>query len=243
MFGSTPVSLSIFDAVERPDAVDVGEPDLDALVEWEVDACDSCHLALPLLVPGVRADDQHDAAPPNDPATLTHRLYGRSYLHRSSRWVVSNQLRRRPTGPMNRAHRHTKTALRPTENGSRARLISRLATHDPPRDPNGPGFGPDSLRALPPADPPHQGAHEHNRPDHDRCEESAGEGQGQQRESRPPGAGRFRAAPGGPGPWSRCPPPTSQLDASSTISPRVVPFITAPFVVSSTGKTRRRPDM
>ena len=42
-------------------------------------------------------------------------------------------------------------ALRPTENGSRARLISRLATHDPPRDPNGTGFGPDhhsSFRRL-----------------------------------------------------------------------------------------------
>src|SRR6476646_8194632 len=80
----------------------------------------------------------------------------------STRWVVSNQLRRRPTDPMNRAHRHTKMALRPTKNGSRARLISRLATHDPPRDPNGTGFGPDSLRALPPADPHHQGTHEHN---------------------------------------------------------------------------------
>src|SRR3954469_16574306 len=36
---------------------------------------------LPLLVAWVRADDQHDAAPPDHPATLTHRLYGRSYLH------------------------------------------------------------------------------------------------------------------------------------------------------------------
>src|SRR6187551_763616 len=37
--------------------------------------------ALPLLVARIRADDQHDAAPPDHPATLTHRLYGRSYLH------------------------------------------------------------------------------------------------------------------------------------------------------------------
>src|SRR3954451_21862335 len=36
---------------------------------------------LPLLVAGVRADDQDDTAPPDYPATLAHRLYGRSYLH------------------------------------------------------------------------------------------------------------------------------------------------------------------
>src|SRR6266480_1095973 len=36
---------------------------------------------LPLLVARVRADHQDDAAPPDHPATLTHRLYGRSYLH------------------------------------------------------------------------------------------------------------------------------------------------------------------
>jgi len=34
-----------------------------------------------LLVPGVCADDMHDAAPPDHSATLTHRLHGRSYLH------------------------------------------------------------------------------------------------------------------------------------------------------------------
>src|SRR5215212_6178354 len=42
----------------------------------------SLRLALPLLVTRVRADHEHDAAPPDHPATLTHRLHGRSYLHR-----------------------------------------------------------------------------------------------------------------------------------------------------------------
>src|SRR4051794_3367825 len=43
---------------------------------------------------------------------LTFTLYSR---------VVSNQLRRRPAGPMNRARGHKKTAPWPIENGSRAR--------------------------------------------------------------------------------------------------------------------------
>ena len=36
---------------------------------------------LPLLVARVRADNEDAAAPPDHPATLAHRLYGRSYLH------------------------------------------------------------------------------------------------------------------------------------------------------------------
>ena len=44
----------------------------------------------------------------------------------STRWVVSNQFRRRPTGPMNRARGHEETALRPTENGSRGVPERRL---------------------------------------------------------------------------------------------------------------------
>src|SRR6266516_2240316 len=50
---------------------------------------------------------------------LTFTLYSR---------VVSNQLRRRPAGPMNRARGREKTALRPTETGSRALLARRLGT-------------------------------------------------------------------------------------------------------------------
>src|SRR6266511_2395972 len=75
---------------------------------------------LPLLVARVRADHEHDAAPPDHPAALTHRLYGRSNLHTQSSRVVSNQFRRKPAGPRNRARGHQNTALRPTENGSRA---------------------------------------------------------------------------------------------------------------------------
>src|SRR5262249_16539501 len=67
------------------DAEDVGEADLDALLARDVDACDTSHLvdhlSLPLLVSGVRADDQHVAVPADDPALLTHRLHARSNLH------------------------------------------------------------------------------------------------------------------------------------------------------------------
>ena len=72
------------------DPVDVGEADLDSLVDGDVDSGDSrhleasCLLALPLLVAGVRADHEHDAAPADDPAALTHRLYGRSNFHLES---------------------------------------------------------------------------------------------------------------------------------------------------------------
>jgi hypothetical protein len=77
--------------------VNVGEPDLDSLVERKIYACNSRQtgflLALSLLVPRVRADHEHDAAPADDPATLTHRLYGRSYLHRPFLGRIEQQLR------------------------------------------------------------------------------------------------------------------------------------------------------
>src|ERR671916_3144637 len=38
-------------------------------------------LSLPLLVPGVRADDPHHPAPPYDLATLANRFYARSHFH------------------------------------------------------------------------------------------------------------------------------------------------------------------
>jgi hypothetical protein len=51
----------------------------------EVDSGDTCHkavlLALPLLVTGVRADDEHAAVPLDHAAALTHRLDGRAYFH------------------------------------------------------------------------------------------------------------------------------------------------------------------
>src|SRR3954470_20897359 len=66
------------------DAEDVGEPDLDALLAGEVDACNSRHSsALPLLVAGIGADD-HDASMASDDAALvTHGLYARPDLHDS----------------------------------------------------------------------------------------------------------------------------------------------------------------
>ena len=65
------------------DPVDIGQADLDALVEGDVDACDSSQGSLPLslLVPRVLADDEHAAVPADDLALLTHRLDRRSYLH------------------------------------------------------------------------------------------------------------------------------------------------------------------
>src|SRR5688572_19714927 len=120
------------------DSVDVGEAHLDALVERDVYACDPCqlkYLTLALLVARVRADHQHDAAPPDHPAALAHRLYGRSNLHRPLRVLgasASNTrsypitFRRRPTGPMNRARGHQKPAPWPTGNGSRAPSADRV---------------------------------------------------------------------------------------------------------------------
>src|SRR5215831_14018101 len=60
------VELELLDDLpggRRADPVDVGEPDLEPLLGREIDACDSCHLALPLLVTRVRADDDRAAVP------------------------------------------------------------------------------------------------------------------------------------------------------------------------------------
>jgi hypothetical protein len=71
----------------RPDAVDVGQRDIQPLVAGKVDACDPCHpvalLALPLLVPRVRADHEDVAAPADDATLVAHLLHRRSDLHRS----------------------------------------------------------------------------------------------------------------------------------------------------------------
>ena len=65
------------------DPVDVGEADLDALVEGDVDPRNPSQSLLPLtlLVTRVLADHQHAAVPADDLALLTHRLDRRSYLH------------------------------------------------------------------------------------------------------------------------------------------------------------------
>src|SRR5688572_24854993 len=67
------------------DAGDVGERDLDPLVARKIDAGDACHvslLPLSLLVLGIRADDPHDPAAPDDAALVTDLLDRRSDLHR-----------------------------------------------------------------------------------------------------------------------------------------------------------------
>src|SRR5581483_4328801 len=64
------------------DAVDVGQPDLEPLLVREVDSGDACHsLALPLLVPGIAADDHGRAVPLDDAAALAHGLDGRANFH------------------------------------------------------------------------------------------------------------------------------------------------------------------
>src|ERR1044072_9957517 len=80
-------------------------------------------LALPLLVPWVRADDQHDALPANYPAALTHRLYGRPYLHRPS-WVVSIKNLREKALPHHESRGgHNETARRPARKYSNPGVI------------------------------------------------------------------------------------------------------------------------
>jgi len=57
------------------DSVDVGQPDLEALLVRKVDSGDSGDdSALPLLVPGVGADDHGRAVPLDHAAPLAHRL-------------------------------------------------------------------------------------------------------------------------------------------------------------------------
>src|SRR5439155_14788122 len=65
-------------------AVDVCQPDLEPLLVGQVDPRDSGHgeLALPLLVAGIRADDQERAVPLDDAAAFAHGLDRRTDLHR-----------------------------------------------------------------------------------------------------------------------------------------------------------------
>src|SRR5439155_174642 len=55
-----------------PDPEDVRERDLEPLLSGKIYACNSGHLALPLLVSGVRADDHGPAVPPDHAAALAH---------------------------------------------------------------------------------------------------------------------------------------------------------------------------
>jgi hypothetical protein len=56
------------------DSEDVSQPDLETLLVGKVDAGDSCHanLALPLLVAGIRADDERPAVTLDHTAALAH---------------------------------------------------------------------------------------------------------------------------------------------------------------------------
>src|ERR671920_652171 len=67
------------------DAVDVGQPDLDALGARQIHACDTCHgvsfLSLPLLVLLVRADDPDNASAADHFALVAHALDRCSDLH------------------------------------------------------------------------------------------------------------------------------------------------------------------
>jgi hypothetical protein len=71
-------------AAGAPDAVDVGERDLQPLLAGDVYAGDACHqspLALALLVARVGADDLHAAMPADHLALLTDSLDAGSNLH------------------------------------------------------------------------------------------------------------------------------------------------------------------
>jgi hypothetical protein len=64
------------------DPVDVGQPDLEALLVREVDSGDACDgSALPLLVTRVGADDHGRAVPLDHAAALTHGLDGWTDFH------------------------------------------------------------------------------------------------------------------------------------------------------------------
>src|SRR5262249_43887678 len=63
------------------DTKDVRECDLHALVAWEVDARDTSHLTLPLLVLRVVADDAHDTLALHHFAAVTNLFYRRANLH------------------------------------------------------------------------------------------------------------------------------------------------------------------
>jgi hypothetical protein len=66
------------------EAINVRESDLDALVTWEVDACDAshdCSLTLALLVARVAADDANDALALDDFALHADWFDGCSDFH------------------------------------------------------------------------------------------------------------------------------------------------------------------
>src|SRR3954453_3993299 len=102
------------------DAVNVGQAHLDTLVGGNVDAGDTSHCLTPASACDVgwsRSRARRRAAELLGSAhTSALRMLVPSP---STRWVVSNQFRRRPVSPMNRARRHKKMAFRPAENGSR----------------------------------------------------------------------------------------------------------------------------
>jgi hypothetical protein len=65
------------------DPVDVGQPDLEALLVRKVDSGDSGDgSALPLLVPRVGTDDHGRAVPLDHAAAFAHGLDGRTDFHR-----------------------------------------------------------------------------------------------------------------------------------------------------------------
>jgi hypothetical protein len=73
------------------DPVDVGQPDLEALLVRKVDSGDACDgSALPLLVPRIGADDHGRAVPLDHAAALAHGLDGRTYFHFSSPMPVGD---------------------------------------------------------------------------------------------------------------------------------------------------------
>jgi hypothetical protein len=64
------------------DPVDVGQPDLEALLVRKIDSGDTCDgSALPLLVPRIAADDHGRAVPLDHAAALAHGLDGWTDFH------------------------------------------------------------------------------------------------------------------------------------------------------------------
>src|SRR5581483_7985786 len=100
-------------------------------------------------------------------ASRPHPLPARRFWSRPDmRGGVSNQVRRRPAGPMNRGRWHDGTALRPTENGSKARSGAQRRRSAGCGDRG--AVGAPGLGALDPVDDPQEGL------DHVRVELAAG---------------------------------------------------------------------
>jgi hypothetical protein len=73
------------------DPVDVGQPDLEALLVRKVDSGDACDSsALPLLVPWIGADDHGRTVPLDHAAALAHGLDGWTDFHLSSPMPVGD---------------------------------------------------------------------------------------------------------------------------------------------------------